>query len=379
MTKLMETVLNEGVDLKVDRENGVIRGVKILSSVSKNRRRYTDKAIQDAVRLYEGCQVFIDHPKLSESEKERGFADLFGEIQNVRKTSDGVYGDLPYNREHACAGQVCEAAERFPRSFGLSHNANGVTTWDNTERVEIVEGLEEVRSVDLVTRPATVAGLFEGESQGGRIVKLTVKQLIERVDKRSRSAKLLVEQEEAGLIDGDMPVEVESDASSDDQVKAAFREAVLQAFDDDSLDTAATLARIKEILKAQEKLQSGGDAGGAGEGGDSAAGGDAEMAAAGEMTESIKALTGTISRMQAENDARDLLESEGVQRNPKRVKALVGCDSDRKRDELLEDWRQADTDSRRSGDSGGRPMFSPGIMESEGQEKYPEGGLAKSF
>lgn len=371
MSQLLETVLNEGVDLKVDREAGVIRGVKILSSVSKNRRRYTDKAIQDAVRLYEGCQVFIDHPKLSESEKERGFADLFGELSNVRKTPDGVYGDLPYNREHSCAGQVCEAAERFPRSFGLSHNASGMTTWDNKDRVEIVEGLEQVRSVDLVTRPATVAGLFEEESQGGKIVKLTVKQLIERVDKRSRSAKLLVEQEEAGMIDGEMAVEVEADASSDDQVKAAFREAVLQAFDDDSLDTAATLARIKEILKAQEKLASGG--------GEAPAEAAADPAVSEAMTESIKTLTGTIARMQAVNDARDLLESEGVQKNPKRVKALVACESDNKRLELLEGWRQADQDSRRSGDLGGRPMFSPGIMESEGQESYPEGGLAKSF
>lgn len=51
-----------------------------------------------------------------------------------------------------------------------------------------------------------------------------------------------------------MPVEVDAAAGSDEQVKAAFRALVVAAFDDESLDVATTLVRIKEILKSYEKL-----------------------------------------------------------------------------------------------------------------------------
>ena len=144
---------------RVDREAGVIHEVKILGRESKNGRTYSETALDQAAALYEGLGVNIDHPDRNAAAAERRVADGFGHLRNVKKTADGVYGDLVYLKSHALAEQVCETAERMPRQLGLSHNAEGyiVTRSGKT----IVEGIERIRSVDVVRSPATNRGLFE--------------------------------------------------------------------------------------------------------------------------------------------------------------------------------------------------------------------------
>src|SRR5690606_32058205 len=56
--RLLETTYS-GV-LRVDRAAGVIRGVKILGTTSRNGRTYTDAALEQAAKLYEGLGVNID-------------------------------------------------------------------------------------------------------------------------------------------------------------------------------------------------------------------------------------------------------------------------------------------------------------------------------
>src|SRR5262245_2140459 len=109
---------------KVDREAGIIRAVKILGRESRNGRSYSDEALTQAVRLYEGLGVNIDHPQ-SKAVADRKFADGFGYLRNVRRQDDGVYGDLVFLKSHVLAEQICEAAERMPQQFGLSHHAEG--------------------------------------------------------------------------------------------------------------------------------------------------------------------------------------------------------------------------------------------------------------
>lgn len=144
--------------LRVDRERGVIYGVKILGLESENNRRYPAAALQRACQLYEGAKVNIDHP--TRPEDQRSAYDRFGRLFNVRAEADGLYGDLEYLKTHPMAERITESAERMPDAFGLSPNhacryhLEGGTT--------VIDEITEVRHVDLVADPATTKSLAEG-------------------------------------------------------------------------------------------------------------------------------------------------------------------------------------------------------------------------
>lgn len=153
---LYERVASSGV---VDKQAGVIRGVKILGTESANGRTYTQEAIRGAAKLYENIGVFADHPHRATPDQERKVSERLGWLENIQVKRDGLYGDLHILKSHPLAAAVFEAAERNPRLIGLSHNATG-----DTKRVDgrtFVERVTSVRSVDLVTDPATTRGLFE--------------------------------------------------------------------------------------------------------------------------------------------------------------------------------------------------------------------------
>ena len=155
-TELFENVA--AAPLRIDRASGVIRGVKVLGRVSRNNREYTTRAMDQAAVLYEGIKLYLDHDRKS---CERGVGEFFGELRNVRVGSDGVFADLHYLKSHALVEAVLERAEKFPGSFGLSPHQFGPTRMQG--RKQIVEGIVDVRSVDLVQLPATNKSLFESE------------------------------------------------------------------------------------------------------------------------------------------------------------------------------------------------------------------------
>lgn len=144
---------------RVDAENGRVNGVKLLGGKSVNGREYTDDAMRNAVSLYNGRKVYLNHPKRSEVGEDRPFQDWVGVIENARYRPDGIYGDLVLRKESPHYPAIIEAATTFASSFGCSHCANGESTFRNG--VEVVYRITEVQSVDLVTEPATCDGLYE--------------------------------------------------------------------------------------------------------------------------------------------------------------------------------------------------------------------------
>lgn len=137
-------------------EAGIIRGVHILGFKSKNRREYSPAAVEKAKGLYEQASVFIDHdPKTARSAEER-----FGVLENVTFEKDGLRGDLKFLEAHPMAARVKEDVARDLRLFGLSHNIDGKGA-KNDKGILIVESIDKVTSVDLVTGAATVNGLLE--------------------------------------------------------------------------------------------------------------------------------------------------------------------------------------------------------------------------
>ncbi len=147
--------------LRVDREQGVIYGVKVLGRKSGNGPTYPQPVTRDALPLYEGVKVNLDHPPRTRPADDRSVQDRFGKLQNVRDLADGLYADLHYIRSHPLAAVVAEAAESMPDVFGLSHNANIRESLDTGEVVAI----NRVRSVDLVADPGTTRGIFESQEK----------------------------------------------------------------------------------------------------------------------------------------------------------------------------------------------------------------------
>jgi hypothetical protein len=145
-------------DARLDRANGIIRGVKILGSVSRNGRRYTSGAMRKAIALYEGSQVNVNHPKGSPA-TPRDYQDRLGRLRNVVERNGALFADLYYNPKHAIGPQLEWDVEHAPQNVGMSHNVDARTSRQNGDVV--VEEILRVHSVDLVADPATTTGLFE--------------------------------------------------------------------------------------------------------------------------------------------------------------------------------------------------------------------------
>lgn len=199
--------------LQVDREHGIILGVKVLGLQSRNGRRYLAEAVKAAIPLYSGVLVNIDHPEKSPTQSRSAY-DRFGKLINVRWVEgEGLYADLEYLKSHPMAERICEAAERMSDAFGLSHNAQGDGTTD-TDGTFIVRKITEVRHVDLVADPATTTSLSESEDP--MKTKLMRRRLPEaggamQLDKLEADDDVLAD-EPAPL---DMPAEPEGDWKQD--------------------------------------------------------------------------------------------------------------------------------------------------------------------
>jgi len=142
----------------VDREASMIRDVALLGANSKNDRTYLPDALTQAARLLDGIKAYADHPPEHDIDKVRGIREGLGKVQATRVDGSKVRGDfhvVPH------AGWVLDLAERMPEMVGFSINGRGYTYQDDDGHT-IVEAFERIRSVDLVSEPASTSSLYEG-------------------------------------------------------------------------------------------------------------------------------------------------------------------------------------------------------------------------
>ena len=310
---------------RVDREAGLIEGVRILGPSSKNGRHYSPRAMAEAARLYEGAPVNVDHP--ATERKDRPLAEAFGWIRNVRQEPDGVYGDLHYLKSHPQAELVAEAAERNPNRIGLSHHAEGTVRMDG-QRV-IVETVERVHSVDLVQTPATNAGLFESEGKPMTIREAAMAAGEEKV----LAAEGMGEYADKPMKENEM-----------DYFSAMVSEVLSSG-----ADRGEKMKKIAAILKAQEMLNGNAEAPAAPEMEEQEGSADEMKKAMAEAVAPIMskfdALLESFASIKAESDARKLLESSGREVTAERVAALLAVDAG-KRQAILESWPVSQRGSR---------------------------------
>jgi hypothetical protein len=156
---LQEFCDSRGVSIRVDREAGVIRGVKVLGLESRNGRTYLPEALAQAAPLYEEAKVNVNHPKGNPT-GPRDYQDRMGTIRGVSmRPNEGLFADFHFNPRHALAEQLIWDAEHAPENVGFSHNVEARVA-RRGDRV-VVEAITRVQSVDLVADPATTRGLFE--------------------------------------------------------------------------------------------------------------------------------------------------------------------------------------------------------------------------
>ncbi|HEY1598331.1 MAG TPA: hypothetical protein VGG64_01925 [Pirellulales bacterium] len=166
---LQEFISSRGLALRIDREAGIIRGVKILGLESQNGRSYLPEALTAAVPLYEGAKVNVNHPKALPG-TPRDYQDRIGAIHGVAvRANEGLFADLHFNPQHALAGQLAWDAEHAPENVGFSHNVLAKTA-RRGDRV-VVENITKVQSVDLVADPATTRGLFEAAGRADALAR----------------------------------------------------------------------------------------------------------------------------------------------------------------------------------------------------------------
>jgi len=224
LVDLVEYAAADPARLKVDRAAGVIRGVKVLGWKSGNDRRYLKEGVNPA--LYEGRPVNANHVARA---GQRSVHDREGWLEGIEITSSGVYGNLRFlDSESPLARKLYGAAEHRPDAFGLSHHARGRQVKRDGET--IIESVESVLSVDVVTDPATTRSLMEAYMEP-------------ETPMDSEFADTSAAAEE--------PVEP---MAPDDPLMAGFEAKMLEIFRNADLDAASKLSQIRELLKAQEKL-----------------------------------------------------------------------------------------------------------------------------
>lgn len=275
-----------GGDFRIDEEQAVLRDVRILGPDSRNGRTYLPAAMSKGRGLYENIRVNVDHPAPGDQGKDRSVASRFGWLANVREAGGGLIGDLHYLKSHPNAPQIIEAARRRPDLFGLSHNADGKSRREGGK--QIVEEITRVRSVDIVSDPASTRSLFESLEN-------------ETMDPETAP-----------------PTET---IAAGDPIKEMLLAKIAEIYDgegDPATKAKAIGAVAKEVLKVQDAIDAATEV--------APAEGEAAAAAA---TESLRREVGQLKTRLA---VRELLESEGVAANPAVIKALesLGNDTDRK-------------------------------------------------
>src|SRR5262245_30899738 len=243
---------------QVDRDGGVIRHVKVLGLESQNGRRYTAEALRKAVTLYEGAKVNVDHP--ARADDPRGCDEGFGRLVHVTLEEDGLYGDLEFLRSHPLADRVCEAAERMPDAYGLSHNIDGKI--ERIAGVPTVTEIERVHSVDLVRDPATTSGLFEGLTVKRVKIRAFLEGLLPRLSPaRQGLLRRVLERsmddlEQDGM-DMDEPAAGPAEQSPEDALSSGFEASVMalvKAILAGEMDAAEGVGKIKDLIMSHQKL-----------------------------------------------------------------------------------------------------------------------------
>lgn len=373
---IREAVQNGSMPLRVDQDAGVIYGVKILGRYSPNCHglqgvtegtEYTPACMREGAKLYEGATVYTNHDRAA-GDGARNVNDTFGVLKNVRAENDELRGDLHYLKNNPMAARVVEDVSRGLGVYGLSHNAYPKKASVREGRY-VIDSIESVRSVDLVDKPATNKNLAESrENTMKRKFRVLLTEALKgRSAVRQKIGKKLLEDATMG---GEMDTEVETPdtASPEDALKDGFRTAINAILDDDSMDAAAKVAKIKTLLTTHEKLTS-----------ESEPKDDPEPEPKSKDDPTTESLQKEIRELKAKEAIRTLCEAEGVNPSPVLLKSLMLLESEADRKALIAEHKPAKGGSSKPLSSGPPSKKTSGTNGTNESPQLTEATTAKDF
>ncbi len=234
----------------VDREKGVIRNVRICGETSLNGRKYPPSVLRRDFPKYENAKVYFDHSRVG----ERSIRDVAGWLSDVKPDADGIpRGNLNLYMTDASAGKVLEAAERNPNQLGLSHVAECKSNFKGG--VEIIESIESVVSVDIVTDPATNRGLFESTGVPA-VAKMKLSEVFAKIGPKAGAKKWLKMERFLEMSDGAGDLEMDTppdDATPEATISDALKVlvgSISDAFASGALTAEEAGAKVTAFFKA---------------------------------------------------------------------------------------------------------------------------------
>lgn len=351
--ELLEDIPQTRGRLSVDRKAGIIRNVKFIGFVSPNGRkgarqtRYKPEAVQRALHLYEGKHVYMDHPEGRNAYLERKVKDLAGELYGCRLESDGGYANIRCLKGDPNGEKLLTIAEQMPHLIGLSHNADGRGYVDGATDEFLIESIPIVRSVDVVTRPATTTSLLESQERTMKKKKSIQKVLESRGWKKTPEIVALLEDDALGM-DASAPMPEPAAPAEDESLhwKEHLKNAIGAILDDDTLSEDQVLKNIKEMLGTMNNAEKVEKPAPEGEGGEEEETEEEDT----PVKESLDLET-RVKRFEAKDDCVALCESLDFAPSRDQVELLADLPTEAKRTTMIEAFK---------GSSSKPPRVAPG-------------------
>jgi len=143
-------------NLSVDEDNRLVKNVALTGGESRNGYTYSESALQEAVHLYEGKPVFLDHARDRTRPQDRSTRDLVGSVTHATFREDRIRGDIRVLDTES--GQMfLKLLEMETPGVGMSHVVKARRSADG----KLVEQIADVISVDVVINPATTSTFRE--------------------------------------------------------------------------------------------------------------------------------------------------------------------------------------------------------------------------
>ena len=155
-TTLIERCHEWNRDLAVDLDQRIVRNIALAGIASRNGYSYSENSLKEALQLYEGKPVFLDHAPNRKQPQERSTRDLVGSIVNVTFEDQRIRGDIRVLDTES--GQTfLKLLDVETTGIGMSHVVRAIKSTDGKS----VEKIAEVISVDVVMNPATTTTFSE--------------------------------------------------------------------------------------------------------------------------------------------------------------------------------------------------------------------------
>ena len=166
--------------LTVDTDTNRARVILLKSGWSKNKRFYSPDVLGEAVSLFEGAKCYLDHEDVK-GISNRSVRELAGFYENVAFINNRLEGDLQFLDTEAGKIGLALAQESIKHNKPLAGlSLKGLGKLRKTEEGYIVEELQKVNSVDIVSEPAAggeFIKLYESIMEDDEMKDLTIEKL----------------------------------------------------------------------------------------------------------------------------------------------------------------------------------------------------------